>query len=131
VRKAPASAWAFCFYKFILYFQSGFTPRGRDTWLRGREAHGRLIVKAASWGLTGSMGAFAISWIVTGRSGVAGAFAATELLTKVLYHFSRPDLGRGAIGQSPIVNLKHRPTRDLRRSVTGLQSSRLWCACVM
>jgi|HubBroStandDraft_6_1064221.scaffolds.fasta_scaffold70265_2 uncharacterized membrane protein len=99
-------------------------------WLRRREEDGQPIVKAVSWRLSGSMEAFAISWIVTGRSGVAGSFAATELLTKILLYHFRDRIW--AVGQNPsLVNLKHRPTTDLRRSVTRMQSSRLWCACVM
>jgi uncharacterized membrane protein len=54
---------------------------------RGREAHGRSIVKAVSWRLTGSLDTFVISWLVTGRTEVAGTIAATELLTKILLYY--------------------------------------------
>jgi uncharacterized membrane protein len=54
---------------------------------RGREAHGRSIVKAISWRATGSLDTFVISWIITGRTALAGSIAGTELLTKVLLYY--------------------------------------------
>ena len=55
---------------------------------RGHEAHSRSLAKAVSWRLTGSLDTFVISFIVTGRIGVAGSIAATELITKIaLYYF--------------------------------------------
>jgi hypothetical protein len=44
---------------------------------RGREAHGRSIIKAISWRMTGSLDTFVISWIITGRTALAGSIAAT------------------------------------------------------
>jgi uncharacterized membrane protein len=55
---------------------------------RGREAHRRSLVKAASWRIVGSIDTFVLSWLFTGRAGVAGAIASTEVVTKmVLYYF--------------------------------------------
>ena len=55
---------------------------------RGHEAHSRSLAKAVSWRLTGSLDTFVISFIVTGRIGIAGSIAATELITKIaLYYF--------------------------------------------
>ena len=55
---------------------------------RGREAHRRSIVKAVSWRALGSIDTFFLGWLFTGRAGIAGAIASTEVLTKmVLYYF--------------------------------------------
>jgi uncharacterized membrane protein len=56
--------------------------------VRGRDGHGRSIVKAVSWRVTGSLDTFVISWILIGKTGIAGSIAGTELLTKIiLYYF--------------------------------------------
>jgi uncharacterized membrane protein len=58
------------------------------TILQNQEKHSRSIAKAVSWRVTGTIDTFIISAIVTGRLGVAGSIAATELFTKIgLYYF--------------------------------------------
>jgi uncharacterized membrane protein len=52
------------------------------------EAHSRSILKAVSWRITGTIDTFVISFIVTGKLGIAGAIASVEVITKiVLYYF--------------------------------------------
>ena len=54
----------------------------------GREAHSRSFAKAMSWRATGTIDTFIISFIITGRSAIAGSIAAIELITKIiLYYF--------------------------------------------
>jgi uncharacterized membrane protein len=58
------------------------------TILENQEKHSRSIAKAVSWRVTGTIDTFIISAIVTGKLGVAGSIAATELFTKIaLYYF--------------------------------------------
>ena len=52
-----------------------------------KDAHGRSLAKAVSWRLTGSLDTFIISFILTGRAGVAGSIAGTELVTKILLYY--------------------------------------------
>ena len=55
---------------------------------RGREAHRRSLAKAVSWRVLGSIDTFLLGWLFTGRLGIAGAIASTEVLTKMaLYYF--------------------------------------------
>ena len=62
--------------------------RAPMTILQNQEKHSRSIAKAVSWRVTGTIDTFIISAIVTGRLGVAGSIAATELFTKIgLYYF--------------------------------------------
>ena len=49
----------------------------------GRDNHRRSLAKAVSWRVTGTIDTFIISWIVSGKLGIAGSIAATELLTKI------------------------------------------------
>jgi uncharacterized membrane protein len=56
-------------------------------WFHGFEAHRRSFSKAVTWRSMASLDTFVISFIVTGRLGVAGSIAGTELLTKIgLYY---------------------------------------------
>jgi uncharacterized membrane protein len=56
--------------------------------LQNQEKHSRSIAKAVSWRATGTIDTFVISAIVTGKLGVAGSIAGTELFTKIaLYYF--------------------------------------------
>lgn len=55
--------------------------------VQGSERHQRSLAKAVSWRMTGSIDTFIISYIITGRVGLAAPIALTELLTKVgLYY---------------------------------------------
>jgi uncharacterized membrane protein len=54
---------------------------------RGHETHSRSLVKAASWRALGSIDTFVLSWLFTGRAGVAGAIAGTEVFTKILLYY--------------------------------------------
>jgi len=52
------------------------------------ETHKRSIAKAVSWRITGTMDTIIISWIVTGRIGVAASIGLFELMTKTaIYYF--------------------------------------------
>lgn len=54
---------------------------------RGREAHSRSLVKAATWRLLGSIDTFILSWLFTGNVKAAGAIASTEMLTKMVLYY--------------------------------------------
>lgn len=54
---------------------------------RGREAHSRSLVKAASWRALGSIDTFLLSWFFTASVGAAGAIASTEVLTKMILYY--------------------------------------------
>ena len=56
-------------------------------WLRGFEAHHRSLVKAISWRIAGSMDTFVIGFIITGRAGLAGSIAGTEVFTKIVFYY--------------------------------------------
>ena len=45
---------------------------------RGREAHGRLLAKAASWRTAATNDTFVMSFFVTGKVSLAGTVAAVE-----------------------------------------------------
>ena len=52
------------------------------------EAHSRSIMKAVSWRITGPIDTFVISFVITGKIGLAGAIASVEVITKIaLYYF--------------------------------------------
>src|SRR3974390_907946 len=53
----------------------------------GSEAHGRSLVKAISWRATGSLDTFVISWLMTGKTAIAGSIAGSELLTKIVLYY--------------------------------------------
>jgi len=53
----------------------------------GSEAHGRSFVKAISWRATGSLDTFVISWLVTGKTVIAGSITGSGLLTKILLYY--------------------------------------------
>ncbi len=54
---------------------------------RGREAHSRSLVKAASWRILGSIDTFILSWLFTSSAAAAGAIASTEVLTKMVLYY--------------------------------------------
>jgi len=56
-------------------------------WLRGFEAHRRSIAKAVTWRLMASLDTFVISFLVTGRVGIAGSIAGIEMLTKIAFYY--------------------------------------------
>ena len=56
-------------------------------WLRGFEAHRRSIAKAVTWRVMASLDTFVISFIVTGRVGIAGSIAGIEMLTKIAFYY--------------------------------------------
>lgn len=53
----------------------------------GREAHTRSFIKAVSWRVIGTLDTFVVSFFITGRFGLAGAIASTEVVTKVLIYY--------------------------------------------
>jgi uncharacterized membrane protein len=60
------------------------------TWMnlfRGREGHGRSLMKAVSWRTVGTIDTFIISFFVTGRVTLAGGIAAVEVVTKILIYY--------------------------------------------
>jgi uncharacterized membrane protein len=58
-----------------------------DFFLKG-EAHSRSFIKAVSWRITGSIDTFVISWVLSGRIGLASGIASVEVITKIaLYYF--------------------------------------------
>jgi len=51
------------------------------------EFHRRSIAKAASWRLTGTVDTIIISWIITGRFGLAASIGLFELMTKTILYY--------------------------------------------
>ncbi len=56
-------------------------------WLQGFEAHRRSIAKAVTWRMMASIDTFVISFLVTGRVGIAGSIAGIEMLTKIAFYY--------------------------------------------
>jgi uncharacterized membrane protein len=56
-------------------------------WFRGFEAHRRSIAKALTWRAMASLDTFVISFLVTGRVGIAGSIAGIEMLTKIAFYY--------------------------------------------
>ena len=56
-------------------------------WFRGFEAHRRSLSKAVTWRAIASLDTFVISFIVTGRIGIAGSIAGIELVTKMALYY--------------------------------------------
>jgi uncharacterized membrane protein len=54
---------------------------------RTHEAHSRSLIKAISWRALGSIDTFVLGWIFTGKPGVAGAIASTEVITKTILYY--------------------------------------------
>lgn len=52
------------------------------------ETHKRSLIKAVSWRLTGTVDTVLISWIITGRIGVAASIGLFELMTKTFLYYS-------------------------------------------
>jgi uncharacterized membrane protein len=55
--------------------------------LNSGEAHSRSLMKAVSWRTTGTIDTFIISFIVTGKVGVAGTIASVEVITKIALYY--------------------------------------------
>ena len=53
----------------------------------GAERHHRSLAKAVSWRITGSLDTFIVSYVVTGRIGLAAPIALTEMLTKIVLYY--------------------------------------------
>ena len=51
------------------------------------DSHARSVAKAVSWRTLGTVDTFAISWLITGTSALAGGIAATEVATKVVLFY--------------------------------------------
>jgi uncharacterized membrane protein len=56
-------------------------------WFRGFEAHRRSLLKAVSWRTMASLDTFVVSFVVTGRIGLAGSIAGAELVTKIALYY--------------------------------------------
>ncbi len=56
-------------------------------WFRGFEAHRRSLFKAVSWRTMASLDTFVVSFIVTGRVGIAGSIAGAEFVTKIALYY--------------------------------------------
>jgi len=56
-------------------------------WFRGFEDHRRSLSKAVSWRTMASLDTFVVSFIVTGRVGLAGSIAGAELVTKIALYY--------------------------------------------
>lgn len=54
---------------------------------RAHERPTRSIVKAVSWRVLGSIDTFMLGWLFTGKAGVAGAIASTEIITKMVLYY--------------------------------------------
>ena len=63
------------------------TGRAWMSLFRGREGHGRSLMKAVSWRMVGTVDTFTISFFVTGRVSIAGSIAAVEVVTKILIYY--------------------------------------------
>lgn len=59
-----------------------------ESYISSMDEHKRSVAKAISWRITGTLDTFIISFIITGTLKMAGAIAATEVITKIaLYYF--------------------------------------------
>ncbi len=47
----------------------------------------RSIIKTISWRVTGTIDTFLVSWVVTGRIGIAASISAVEVFTKLLLYY--------------------------------------------
>jgi uncharacterized membrane protein len=56
-------------------------------WFHGFEAHRRSISKAVTWRTMASFDTFLVSFIVTGRIGIAGSIAGVEFITKIALYY--------------------------------------------
>ncbi len=56
-------------------------------WFHGLEAHRRSFSKAVSWRSMASLDTFVVSFVVTGRVGLAGSIAGAELVTKIALYY--------------------------------------------
>jgi len=56
-------------------------------WFHGLEAHSRSFSKAVSWRSMASLDTFVVSFVVTGRVGLAGSIAGAELVTKIALYY--------------------------------------------
>src|SRR5262249_107959 len=54
---------------------------------RGHEANRRSFVKALSWRFTGSIDTFVISYIITGKFGMASSITLVEFVTKITIYY--------------------------------------------
>lgn len=63
----------------------------------------RSIVKAISWRATGSMDTFIVSYLVTGKIGVALSIGGIEVFTKmILYYFHERVWNRLTFGRKTV-----------------------------
>ena len=68
-------------------------------WFHGLEAHRRSFSKAVSWRSMASLDTFVVSFVVTGRVGLAGSIAGTEMVTKIALLLSaRTHMGGDPVG---------------------------------
>jgi uncharacterized membrane protein len=56
-------------------------------WFRGFEAHRRSLLKAVTWRMMASLDTFVISFLITGRVGIAGSIAGVEIVTKIFFYY--------------------------------------------
>ena len=54
---------------------------------KGRESHGRSLLKGLSWRLVASGTTLVISWMVTGNASLAGAIAGMEFFAKIVVYY--------------------------------------------
>jgi len=59
----------------------------RMSLFRGREGHGRSLMKAVSWRTVGTIDTFIISFFITGKVSLAGGIAAVEVVTKIMIYY--------------------------------------------
>lgn len=74
-----------------------------DQVIKGAETHPRSFLKAVTWRMLGSVDTFMLSYFFTGRAGVAGAIASTEVVTKIiLYYFHERVWSMSEWGHRPL-----------------------------
>lgn len=52
-----------------------------------KEKRYRSLVKAISWRITGTIDTFIVSYIITGKPGIALSISGVEVLTKMLLYY--------------------------------------------
>lgn len=68
----------------------------------------RSIVKALSWRFLGTLDTFLLGYLITGRVGLAGAIASTEVFTKTtLYYLHERGWSAVRWGRVPVDRLHH------------------------
>jgi len=69
-----------------------------------QESHHRSLLKAISWRVTASTDTLLISWLITGKIGLALSISGVEILTKIgIYYLHERIWDRIPLGRAKVV----------------------------